>query len=236
MSPTGLPLNPMECEFFHQSTGDQGVSADQRMIQARGPLWPRQPHKLGRIPQGLTGLDTAASWSDRKSDGWVYGHGTCWMVACRNRRLGAFTWRRHRAPEATRLWLETGQWKGWMTTVLMASTADAQALCFQRPRQRRVLRLTTTRQGTDTSPARQRMSKVLTQRKHKRLYQQRSSTVEPMQGLVKDIFDLETCWMRGHANNRWLFAAMGVVVQRHQDHAWQEGRSPWAITQEVLGR
>jgi hypothetical protein len=47
---------------------------------------------------------------------------------------------------------------------------------------------------------------------------------------------LETCWMRGQAHNRWLFAAMGVVIQMHQYRAWQEGRSTWAIKQEVLGQ
>jgi hypothetical protein len=80
------------------------------------------------------------------------------------------------------------------------------------------------------------MIQVLSPRKTKRLSKQRSYAVEPMQGLVKDLFDLETYWMRGNANNRWLFAAMGVVVQRHQYQAWQEGRSTWAIKQAVLGR
>ena len=50
---------------------------------------------------------------------------------------------------------------------------------------------------------------------NQQLYRQRAITVEPMQGLVKNLFDLEHCWMRGDANNRWLFAAMGVAVQVH---------------------
>ena len=143
---------------------------------------------------------------------------------------------RNSANEAKRLWLETGQLTGLMTTVLMDSKADEHALLFQMQRQRRILLLTTTRKGADQSPARKRMLKVLTPRKTKRLYKQRSSTVEPMQGLVKGIFDLETCWMRGNANHRWRFAALGVVVHMHQYQAWQAGRSTWAITQEVLGR
>jgi hypothetical protein len=126
--------------------------------------------------------------------------------------------------------------KGLITTVLMDSQADDQALFFEMQRQRRILWLTTTRKGADKSPSRKRMIKVLRQRKNKCLYRQRSYTVEPMQGLVKDIFALETCWRRGNANNRWLFAAMGVVVQMHHYQAWQEGRSTWAIKQEVLGR
>jgi hypothetical protein len=80
------------------------------------------------------------------------------------------------------------------------------------------------------------MVKILNQRKNKRVYKQRSYTVEPMQGLIKDIFELERCWMRGKENNRWVFAAMGVAVQMHQSRAWQAGRSTWAIKQEVLGR
>jgi hypothetical protein len=42
--------------------------------------------------------------------------------------------------------------------------------------------------------------------------------------------------MRGNANNRWLFAAMGVAGQMHQYRAWQAGRSLGAIKAEVLGR
>jgi hypothetical protein len=80
------------------------------------------------------------------------------------------------------------------------------------------------------------MTKGLQQPKNKRLYQQRSDTVEPMHGLVKDICELERCWMRGNETNRWLFAAMGVVVQMPPYRAWTEGRSTWAIKQEVLGR
>jgi hypothetical protein len=37
-----------------------------------------------------------------------------------------------------------------------------------------------------------------------------------MQGLVKGIFCLERCWMRGHRHDRWLFAAMAITVQLHQ--------------------
>jgi hypothetical protein len=138
--------------------------------------------------------------------------------------------------EAKRLWLETGKLKGLLTTVLMDSKADDHALFFERQRQRHILVRTTTRKGQDKSPNRKRMIKVLQQPKNTLLYKQRSYTVEPLQGLVKDIFELERCWMRGNENNRWLFAAMGMVVQMHQYRAWTEGRSTWAIKQEVLGR
>ncbi len=223
-------------KFFHQTTCDKVVSADKMMVHARGPVWHRKQQAQGIIPKGLRGLDTEGRWSYSRSDGWVYGHGTFCLVACQHRLLGAFKWMRNSANEAKRMWLETGKLKGLVTTVLMDSKADDKDLFFELHRQRGILLLTTSRKGANKSPARQRMVKVLKQRKNQRLYKQRSYTVEPMQGLVKDIFELERCWMRGNENNRWLFAAMGVVVQMHQYRAWEAGRSTWAIKQEVLGR
>jgi hypothetical protein len=85
------------------------VSTDKRMIRARGPVWHRKQQQQGIIPTGLTGVETEATWSDSKSDGWVYGHGTFCMVACRSRILGACKWMRNSANEAKRMWLETGK-------------------------------------------------------------------------------------------------------------------------------
>jgi hypothetical protein len=82
---------------------------------------------------------------------------------------------------------------------------------------------------------RQQMINLLNRPKNRRLRQQRGQTVEPMQGVVKGIFALERCWMHGHRNNRWLFAAMGVAVQLHQVRALKTHRSTWKIKQEVLG-
>jgi len=206
------------------------------MVRARGPVWHRKHQQQGIMPAGLKGLDTEATWSYSKSDGWVYGHGTFCMVACGHCMLGAFPGMRNSANEAKRMWLETGKLQGRMTTVLMDSKADDKDVFRELRRQRGIRLLTTPRKGSAIRPERQRMVKVLKQTRHQHLDQRRRYTVEPMQGLITDIVDLETCWLRGQAPNRWLFAALGVVMQMHQYRAWQEGRSTWAIKQEVLGQ
>jgi hypothetical protein len=71
--------------------------------------------------------------------------------------------------------------------------------------------------------------------KHKKIYWERAYKVEPMQGLVKSIFELDRCWMRGDDNNRWLFAAMGLTIQMHQLQAFKKGHSTWNIKEKVLG-
>lgn len=71
---------------------------------------------------------------------------------------------------------------------------------------------------------------------HRRAYRKRSTTVEPMQGLVKELFELDRCWMRGErrapagSSPPWV-----VAVQMAQWHAVQQGRSTWDIREEVLG-
>ena len=91
------------------------------------------------------------------------------------------------------------------------------------------------RKNMDKSPNRKKMIQFMEKPKHKKIYRERSYKVEPMQGLVKDIFDIEQCWMRGDDNNRWIFAAMGLAIQMHQLDAYKNGKSTWNIKEQVLG-
>lgn len=74
----------------------------------------------------------------------------------------------------------------------------------------------------------------MNKQKHQKIYRERSFRVEPMQGIVKDFFGLDHCWMRGEQNNLWLFAAMGLTIQMHQLDAFKNGRSAWIIKEQVL--
>ena len=79
------------------------------------------------------------------------------------------------------------------------------------------------------------MHRLMNRTELKKIYKERAYRIEPMQGLIKDIFELDQCWMRGDKSNRWLFAAMGITVQMHQLAAYKENRSTWKIKTEVLG-
>lgn len=87
----------------------------------------------------------------------------------------------------------------------------------------------------DKSESRKNMISHMLTKKNLNDYKERSTTVEPMQGLVADIFELDRCWMRGDTNNRWSFAAMGIAVQMAQWSAWKQRRSTWDIKSDVLG-
>lgn len=220
---------------FLQSPSSNVVSGEKMMNTALGPVWPAKHTAPGMIPDRRRGVDQEATWGKSHDDGWVYGHGSFCLVSHRPGVLGAFKYMRNSAHEATRLWLETGHRRGIIETVMMDGKADDQALCAEFQRPRGMTLLTTPRQNSDHTAARQQMINILNRPKNRRRRQQRSQTVEPRPGVVKDSFARERCWMRGHRHNRWLFAAMGVTVQMHQARALKRQRSVWKIKQEVLG-
>lgn len=119
--------------------------------------------------------------------------------------------------------------------ICMDSKADDSRLYYHLKDELGMQLLTKCRAGLVVSEERIQMQAEMETAKFRKIYRKRSVTVEPMQGLVKDIFDLDRCWMRGDLNNRWLFAAMGVAVQIAQNQAYREGRSTWNIKSQVLG-
>ena len=51
------------------------VYQDKSLFKAKGPVWHAKDRAAGRIPAGLRGLDTDATWSKSGYHGWVYGYG-----------------------------------------------------------------------------------------------------------------------------------------------------------------
>ena len=205
------------------------------MNEAKGPVWHKKQKEQGIVPKKLRGLDKEATWCKSLADGWVYGHGSFFLTSHKRPVLGCFLWMRNSANEAKRMWLETFHVKDQVDYVAMDSKADDSDLFREFKKQRKMNLITYCRPNMDKTPHRKKMIAFMNIPKHKKIYRERSYKVEPMQGVVKDIFDLERCWMRGSKNNRWLFAAMGLTVQMHQLEAFKQGRSTWNVKDLVLG-
>ena len=211
------------------------ISADKMMNRAKGPVWHKKQKEQGIIPKGLRGIDKDATWCKSQAAGWVYGHGSFCLTSHKHPVLGCFVWMRNSANEAKRMWLETFHVKEQVDYLAMDSKADDAPLFREFKRQRKINLITSCRATMDKTPPRKKMIAFMGKPKHKKIYRERAYKVEPMQGLVKDIFELDRCWMRGDDNNRWLFAAMGLTIQMHQLQAFKQGRSTWNIKEQVLG-
>lgn len=205
------------------------------MISSKGPVWHKKQKQRGEIPKGLTGIDKEATWSKSKADGWVYGHGTFSMVSHKYCVLGCFFWMPNSASEAKRLYIEAEHYAGLLDYLVMDKKADDQKLFRDLKEQYNIRLVTSCSKKKNKTEGRRQIITAMSSKICRRYYKERSYTVEPMQGLVKEIFDLDRCWMRGNDNNRWLFAAMGLAVQTQQLRAYKERRSTWQIKSDVLG-
>ncbi len=205
------------------------------MNRSLGPVWHPAQKKQGVIPSRLHGVDREATWSFSYAEGWVYGHGSFCLVPHGLPIVGLFVWMPNSAYEPRRMEQEVQAYAGLIETVCMDSKADSLQLLKRLREQAGIQLVTCLRKNFIKTPARKAMQRLMQRPKNRRVYQERAVTVEPMQGLVKDIFELEHCWMRGDANNRWLFAAMGVAVQMAQKQAVTMHQSTWQIKTAVLG-
>jgi len=205
------------------------------MIKAKGPVWHKKHKAQNIVPKGLTGLDKEATWSKSRADDWVYGHGSFSIVSHGIPVLGGFMWMTNSAHEAKRMYTEAQYYQDRLNYLVMDSKADDKDL-FRDLKQDYDIRLATVcRRHMNKTPERKAMIKAMKTRLCQKYLKERGQTVEPMQGLVKEIFDLDRCWMRRNDSNRWLFAAMGLAIQIHQLRAYRQKRSTWEIKSEVLG-
>jgi len=206
------------------------------MVKAKGgKVWHKKAKEAGEIPEGLTGLDTEATWSYSKTDGWIYGHGTFCLTSHTKSVVGLFIWMPNSAHEAKRLEQEIPAFAGHLETVCMDSKADDEKMYADLLEKYGIKLLTVPRKEMDKSERRQKMIAEQMKEENREIYRKRGVTVEPMQGLIKDLFGLEDCWMRGNRSNRWLFAAMGITVQMAQHQADQQNESTWKIKEAVCG-
>lgn len=205
------------------------------MVRSKGPVWHKKQKDQGIIPKGLRGIDRVATWGKSMAKGWIYGHGTFMLTSYKIPIVGIFQWMPNSGNEAKRMEVEIVKYSNIIKKVFMDSRADDAQMYFELKHEHAIQLVTVPRKGMDKSPIRKQMIKDMLTKKNKLEYKQRSTTVEPMQGLLDDIFELERCWMRGDENNRWLFAAMGIAVQMAQFHAYRHKQSTWNIKSYVLG-
>ena len=205
------------------------------MVRSKGGVWHKKDQVRRVVPNGLTGLDKEATWSFSKADGWLYGHGTFSMVSHKVPVLLQFKWMRNSASEARRMEQEIIKFADLVKTVCFDSKADDEKMVTRLKTENDIKLLTVPRSKMDKSERRKKMIAEQMKPENRQTYKQRSITVEPMQGIVKDLFELDRCWMRRDESNRWLFAAMGIAVQMAQRIAYLNSSSTWNIKDEVLG-
>jgi len=132
-----------------------------------------------------------ASWGFSKFKGWIYGHGVFSLTSFKILILGIFQWIKNSAHEAKRMEKEIAKYSQIIKKVFMNSKANSQSLYFEIKRMFRIQLVTKPRKGKDKSELQRKMIREMWTKRNRKEFRKRATTVEPMQTLIKNIFELE---------------------------------------------
>jgi hypothetical protein len=227
-----------------QTAGAQGrgwlharcVSVDKSVIPARGPVWHAADRRRGQRGRGV---DEQASWTYSRHHGWQFGYsyevvvcrtkqGAVWPMLASVETASAKESRTFMAqipqlPRATRYVLAD---KGYDSNAIGEAVEwDAQ----HRRTGRRFLCPQIYRRGEHGRgqgpriergaramhrQRREQRRRFLHGRQGRRIYRERSQSVEPFHEWFKELFELShRCWHRGLANNQTLILAALFAYQ-----------------------
>jgi hypothetical protein len=202
----------------HQAVADgladaEVVAVDKSLVEGQGPAWHKQDRQRGEV---LAGVDRETTWGYSMHHGWVQGYSYEVVVTA---TVGGVVWPllASVATASTSEAATFGEKIGPLPPPTRFVDADSgyDVDDFQRqieedeqgrPTGRRFVCPENPRNGTGqkTGPAqarRQRRRQLLASRRGRRVYQQRSRTVEPFHEWLARAFELDRAWHRGLANN-----------------------------------
>lgn len=178
---------------------------DSSLIAACGPLWHKKDRKAGRIPKGLRNVDTESTWGFSAARGWVQGYKghamiiadpLAQMIPTDSDLTGAHVPDNIPAPSFI---------KHLPTSVkyLLADGAyDDQKLidlCEQRKHGKNITRRLVVPIGIKkhTPEKRRKLGLWFASPFAQKLYQQRSTSIEPFWERLKRLFEIDPTWKKG---------------------------------------
>jgi hypothetical protein len=178
------------------------AASDGSAFAASGPVWHQADQEAGRIPEGLTGLDTEADWIYSPYHGWVYGykaHVTT-TVAPTTVRIVLEATVTGNACESHILTDRIPYLPATVQTLLLDASYDDGKLIEQcEAHDIEVLVPLAKPIGVSTSQKRRDRAAYLATPEGKSRYQQRGSSIEPFFATIKSLFGLDPLPIKGKA-------------------------------------
>ncbi len=202
-----VALRGLHQHFVDEECSDESImSVDSSLMHAHGNVWHKKQRDKGELPS-CGNIDTEAHWGVSGAGEWVFGYRLHSLMSCGPYGLSlpydvqvepanvkdAFVFRTVFAPhipEATEL-------------VLADSGYDDEA-CYKVTDAKEVTLLAPIKVKKNTPPERRERAELFYSPEARDVYCLRKTTVEPYQGQLKDLFDLEHLPLKGLANVRAL--------------------------------
>jgi len=209
------------------------VAVDKSLLAGQGPPWHQRDRVQGEVPAGV---DPDTTWGYSAHHGWVQGYSYEVVVTA---TAGTTVWPllasvdTASTSEAATFGEKIPQLLTAVRYVGADSSYDNDSFdrgitedAAGRPTGRRLVCPENRRNGTGQKPGpaqrrRQRRRRFLASRRGRRIYRQRSRTVEPFHEWLARAFELDGVWHRGLDNNRTqvlgaIFAYQVLLRYNHQ--------------------
>jgi hypothetical protein len=176
------------------------AASDGSVFAARGPVWHKSDKEVGRIPAGLSGLDTEADWIYSPYHDWVYGykaHVTT-TVAPTTVRVVLEATVTGSACESHILKDRVCYLPDMVQTLLLdASYDDSKLIDHCEAQAIEVLAPLAKPIGASTPQKRRDRAAYLATPEGKSRYKQRGSSIEPFFATIKSLFGLDPLPIKG---------------------------------------
>lgn len=178
-------------------------SVDSTMHKAHGNIWHKKHKKIGYMPPKLRSIDKDADWGKSEYKGWVYGYKTHIISTSSFHKLSVPLYCEVTPANHSDCPTAKGIFKQFWPRKIKYLLADKgyddktlRAVCHKA----KALLITPMRRHKHMHPERKIWLKFYKSRMGKKRYSQRSKTIEPLIGHIKDVFNTEKLKVKGLQN------------------------------------
>jgi len=191
-------------------------SVDSTMHQACGNIWHRNHKKQNYIPPKLRNIDKDADWGNSEYKHWVYGYKTHLVSTSSFHKLPLPLYCEITPANNSDCKIAKGIFKNFWPKKMKFLLADKgyddktlRGKCFKA----KSLLITPMRRHKNMNPERKKYLKIYRSKFGRKRYSQRSKTIEPLIGHIKELFEIEKLKIKGLKNVQSILSLCVWIYQ-----------------------
>lgn len=181
----------------------QICSVDSTMHKACGNIWHKKHRKINFIPPKLRNIDRDANWGVSEYKKWVYGYKTHLVSTSSFKKIAIPLYCEITSANESDCKIAKGIFKNFWPKRIKYLVADKgyddkslRGTC----QRAKALLITPMKRHKNMNLQRKKHLAVYRSKTGRKIYSQRSKTIEPLYGHIKDVFDIEKLKLRGLKN------------------------------------
>lgn len=191
-------------------------SVDSSMHKAHGNVWHRKHKRINFMPPKLRNIDRDANWGVSEYKKWVYGYKTHLIATSPFKKVSIPLYCEITSANESDCKISKAIFRDFWPKRAKYLIADKgyddkslRGIC----QRARALLITPMKRNKNMNPERKKYLAIYRSKTGRKIYSQRSKTIEPLYGHIKDLFDIEKLKIKGLKNVKSFLALCVWVYQ-----------------------